>query len=106
ADRVPGLFINTLPVRLDTSRGGVLDTVRSMQAALAELLVHEHAPLALAQRMSGVAAEAPLFTALFNYRHSAGAADADMEVEGIEVLFAQERTNYPLTVSVDDTGDG
>ncbi|WP_051850806.1 non-ribosomal peptide synthetase [Streptomyces griseofuscus] len=56
--------------------------------------------------MSGVAAEAPLFTALFNYRHSVGAADAGMEVEGIEVLFAQERTNYPLTVSVDDTGDG
>ncbi|MGW3313860.1 amino acid adenylation domain-containing protein, partial [Streptomyces sp. NPDC001073] len=106
ADRVPGLFINTLPVRLDTSGSGVLDAVRSMQADLAELLVHEHAPLALAQRMSGVAAEAPLFTALFNYRHSAGAADADMEVEGIEVLFAQERTNYPLTVSVDDTGDG
>ncbi|MFF5435825.1 amino acid adenylation domain-containing protein, partial [Streptomyces griseofuscus] len=106
ADRIPGLFINTLPVRLDTGRGGVLDAVRSMQGDLAELLVHEHAPLALAQRMSGVAAEAPLFTALFNYRHSVGAADAGMEVEGIEVLFAQERTNYPLTVSVDDTGDG
>ncbi|MFD8840648.1 non-ribosomal peptide synthetase, partial [Streptomyces griseofuscus] len=41
-----------------------------------------------------------------NYRHSAGATDAGMEVEGIEVLFAQERTNYPLTASVDDTGDG
>nr|WP_224328002.1 non-ribosomal peptide synthetase [Streptomyces olivaceus] len=106
ADRVPGLFINTLPVRLDTSGSGVLDAVRSMQADLAELLVHEHTPLALAQRMSGVAAEAPLFTALFNYRHSTGGAeDAGMEVEGIEVLFAQERTNYPLTVSVDDTGD-
>ncbi|MFF7192046.1 condensation domain-containing protein, partial [Streptomyces sp. NPDC008222] len=106
ADRVPGLFINTLPVRLDTSMRGVLDAVRCMQGDLAELLVHEHAPLALAQRMSGVPAEAPLFTALFNYRHSAGAADAGVEVEGIEVLFAQERTNYPLTVSVDDTGDG
>ncbi|CAL2059750.1 protein of unknown function [Streptomyces murinus] len=58
ADRIPGLFINTLPVRLDTGRGGVLDAVRSMQGDLAELLVHEHAPLALAQRMSGVAAEA------------------------------------------------
>ncbi|MEU5668515.1 AMP-binding protein, partial [Streptomyces longwoodensis] len=106
ADRIPGLFINTLPVRLDTGRGGVLDAVRSMQGDLAELLVHEHAPLALAQRMSGVAAEAPLFTALFNYRHSAGETDAGMEVEGIEILFAQERTNYPLAVSVDDTGDG
>ncbi|MFF7400486.1 amino acid adenylation domain-containing protein [Streptomyces murinus] len=106
ADRIPGLFINTLPVRLDTGRGGVLDAVRSMQGDLAELLVHEHAPLALAQRVSGVAAEAPLFTALLNYRHSAGETDAGMEVEGIEVLFAQERTNYPLTVSVDDTGDG
>ncbi|MEW2625172.1 amino acid adenylation domain-containing protein [Streptomyces sp. NPDC048106] len=106
ADRIPGLFINTLPVRLDTGATGVLDAVRSMQSDLAELLVHEHAPLALAQRMSGVAAEAPLFTALLNYRHTAGATDADMEVGGIEVLFAQERTNYPLTVSVDDTGDG
>ncbi|MEW2626428.1 AMP-binding protein, partial [Streptomyces sp. NPDC048106] len=106
ADRIPGLFINTLPVRLDTSRGGVLDAVHSMQGDLAELLVHEHAPLALAQRMSGVSAEAPLFTALFNYRHSVGESDAAMEVEGIEILFAQERTNYPLAVSVDDTGDG
>ncbi|MFE2196479.1 condensation domain-containing protein, partial [Streptomyces olivaceus] len=35
ADRVPGLFINTLPVRLDTSGSGVLDAVRSMQADLA-----------------------------------------------------------------------
>ncbi|CAL2059708.1 protein of unknown function [Streptomyces murinus] len=53
-----------------------------------------------------MSAEAPLFTALFNYRHSAGETDAGMEVEGIEILFAQERTNYPLAVSVDDTGDG
>ncbi|MFB7446306.1 amino acid adenylation domain-containing protein [Streptomyces mirabilis] len=103
ADRIPGLFINTLPVRLDTSNN-LGDAIRRTQADLAELLVHEHAPLASAQRMSAVPTEAPLFTALFNYRHSAAGTGAD--VEGIEILFAQERTNYPLTVTVDDTGDG
>ncbi|WP_158973370.1 non-ribosomal peptide synthetase [Streptomyces griseus] len=103
ADRIPGLFINTLPVRLDTSNN-LGEAIKSTQANLAELLVHEHAPLALVQRMSGVPAEAPLFTALFNYRHST--VDTDTEADGIEILFAQERTNYPLTVTVDDTGDG
>ncbi|WP_457784530.1 amino acid adenylation domain-containing protein, partial [Streptomyces olivaceus] len=103
ADRIPGLFINTLPVRLDTSKK-LGDAIKTTQADLAELLVHEHAPLALAQRMSAVPAGGPLFTALFNYRHSA--ADTDVEVGGIEILFAQERTNYPVTVTVDDTSDG
>ena len=55
------------------------------------------------------AGEAPLFSALLNYRHSQGPqahAEEWTGWEGIEVLGGEERTNYPLTLSVDDLGDG
>ena len=71
ADRAVGLFINTLPVRVPAGDEGAEASVRRTHGLLAELLRHEHASLALAQRCSGVPAPAPLFTALLNYRHSA-----------------------------------
>src|SRR6185436_10189552 len=63
------------------------------------------APLALARRCSAVPAQAPLFSALLNYRHSRDAAQTPAW-EGIETLYGEERTNYPLTLSVDDLGEG
>ncbi|WP_342213962.1 AMP-binding protein, partial [Rhizobium favelukesii] len=102
-----GLFINTLPVRLDLDGTGAEASVRATHARLSELLSHEHASLALAQRCSGVAA--PLFSALLNYRHNTPAALAGSGAEdglsGIEWLGAEERTNYPLTLSVEDYGE-
>ena len=68
-----GLFINTLPVRIRTGEESVEASVRQTHTQLAELLRHEHASLALAQRCSAVPAPTPLFSALLNYRHSAGA---------------------------------
>ncbi|MFF7635318.1 amino acid adenylation domain-containing protein [Kitasatospora sp. NPDC008050] len=105
SDRVPGLFINTLPVRVPTAGVSVLDATLAMRGRLAGLLVHEHAPLALAQRASGIGGGAPLFTALLNYRHSS-AAVPDADPNGVEVLHSHERTNYPVTVSIDDLGTG
>ncbi len=70
ADRVMGLFINTLPIRIPVGEEGVEAAVRRTHALLAELLRHEHASLALAQRCSAVPAPAPLFSALLNYRHN------------------------------------
>ncbi|MFN9622268.1 MAG: non-ribosomal peptide synthetase, partial [Cyanobacteriota bacterium] len=108
ADRVPGLFINTLPVRIEAGEEGVEAAVRRTHRTLASLLRHEHASLALAQRCSGVTAPAPLFSALFNYRHTpeAEGGSANGLWEGIELLKAEERTNYPFGVSVDDLGEG
>ncbi|MEU6452756.1 condensation domain-containing protein, partial [Streptomyces sp. NPDC046979] len=104
AERIPGPFINTLPVRVDVAALDVVGAVRAMQGQLAGLLVHEHAPLALAQSVSGVPASAPLFTSLFNYRHDGRSVRGG--AAGVELLFARERTNYPLAVAVDDLGFG
>src|SRR5262245_22647544 len=111
SDRGMGLFINTLPVRIGTGAEGVEASVRRTHALLAELMRHEHASLALAQRCSAVKAPSPLFTSLLNYRHSMGAAKPVSPQEqqvwkGTEWLRVEERTNYPLILSVDDLGNG
>ncbi|WP_438943876.1 condensation domain-containing protein, partial [Pseudomonas sp. N8] len=109
ADRALGMFINTLPLRVEVGTQGVREGVKATHARLTGLLGHEHASLALAQRCSGVVAPMPLFSALLNYRHSAGLASSSQALagwEGIETLSNEERTNYPLTLSVDDLGEG
>ena len=74
-DRALGIFINTLPLRVDVdAHRTCAPAVKATHARLTTLLRHEHAPLALAQRCSGVVAPTPLFSALLNYRHSAPAA--------------------------------
>ncbi|MBP2838425.1 hypothetical protein, partial [Dickeya parazeae] len=66
----------------------------------------EHASLADVQQYSGVDAQSPLFTSLLNYRYNGGSEQTAVqtELDGIEVLFSQERTNYPVNVSVNDQG--
>ncbi len=103
ADRVVGMFINTLPIRLTVDAAGVKQSVIHTHQVLAELMAHEHAPLALAQRCSRVPAPAPLFSSLFNYRHNV-AREGEAEWPGVEMLNSAERTNYPLAMAVDDSG--
>ncbi|MEN1836363.1 amino acid adenylation domain-containing protein [Pseudomonas lijiangensis] len=108
ADRALGMFINTLPIRVELGQQTVAQAVRQVHVRLSGLLEHEHAPLALAQRCSGVAAPAPLFGALLNFRHSAAddSAQAHTAWQGIQGLEAHEHTAYPLSLAVDDTGAG
>ncbi|KGV92886.1 non-ribosomal peptide synthetase [Burkholderia pseudomallei] len=102
SDRSLGLFINTLPVRMRVAQTGVEASVKETHAQLAELMRHEHAPLVLAQRCSGVPAQTPLFTSLLNYRYSKPKVAAAHIADGIELLDGHERTSYPLSMTVDD----
>jgi amino acid adenylation domain-containing protein len=107
AQRVLGMFINTLPLRLQLQGVTAKDLVEQAQRELVELLSHEQASLAVARRCSGVVGSTPLFSALLNYRHSVPNPEADWNgADGIQVVAAQERTNYPIMLSIDDLGDG
>ncbi|WP_228864668.1 non-ribosomal peptide synthetase [Xenorhabdus sp. PB30.3] len=106
ADQVMGMFINTLPIRISLSTQNVREAVLTTSRDLAALLEHEQAPLALAQRCSGVMPPLPLFNVLFNYRHSPSDTGDNSGWIGMRVLVSEERTNYPITLSVDDHGDG
>jgi len=110
ADQAVGMFINTLPIRVSLRGRTVREILGITHRNLNELLMHEQASLALAQRCSAVPASTPLFTALINYRHSnmivASDQSALLEWEGMRVISSEERSNYPLTLSVDDLGQG
>ena len=103
AERALGMFINTLPLRVRSGIGSVEDGVRETQAQLAALVRHEQASLALAQRCSGVPAGSLLCPSLLNFRHG---APASAPASGLQVLEVHERTDFPVTICVDDLGDG
>ncbi|MDX7998135.1 amino acid adenylation domain-containing protein [Xenorhabdus sp. Reich] len=104
-ERHLGLFINTLPVRIRLAGNSAQETVQATYQNLIQLLEHEQAPLALAQQCSGVKAPLPLFNSLLNYRHTQPDA-IHTAWEGIRLITAYERTNYPLYSAVDDLGKG
>jgi natural product biosynthesis luciferase-like monooxygenase protein/amino acid adenylation domain-containing protein len=109
ADVVLGMFINTLPVRVRIGERVLREVVETTYAQLSALLTHEQATLALIQRCSKVPVSAPLFTALFNYRHTkdhAGDSERAILWDGVSALGSVERTNYPISISVDDLGQG
>ncbi|MDT4291637.1 amino acid adenylation domain-containing protein [Methylomonas sp. MO1] len=107
-ERTVGMFINTLPLRISVGNVSVGKALADTQRQLTGLIEHEQASLALAQRCSGLDSGLPLFTSLLNYRHSLRDDDnIGNSWPGMRVVAGgEERTNYPMTLSVDDFGDG
>jgi amino acid adenylation domain-containing protein len=104
AQRIMGMFINTLPLRLRLQGLAAIELIRHTQREIVELLGHEQASLAVAQRCSGVARSAPLFSGILNYRHSA--LDWSRSPLLPPVLIATRGwTNYPVMLSVDERAE-
>lgn len=107
SEQIMGPCINTLPLRLDLGNVDVAEGVLQTHKRLSALLKHEHATLSLAQQGSGITAPTPLFSSVFNYRHNRP-SDIDVlgDIKFDDVIWHgfEERTHYPLTVSVDDSG--
>ncbi len=106
-------IINTLPLRLSlagrSAARSAAVALRETHASLSGLLRHEHASLTRVQNLSSVPAGVPLFSTLFNYRHDPNRVSSSDQVEllpGVRLLRGEERTNYPLSLSVDDLGAG
>jgi len=106
--RMLGLHINTLPLRLRLRGVTAKELLEQTQRELVELLDHEQASLAVAQRCSSVAGTAPLFTALLNYRHVTLPLETGQPslASGVQVLASLEWTNYPIVLSVGDLSSG
>jgi amino acid adenylation domain-containing protein/non-ribosomal peptide synthase protein (TIGR01720 family) len=103
-DSMVGLFINTLPARVEVPAGaGLCDWLRGLQERQLEMRQYESTPLVRIQGWSEVPARAPLFESILvfeNYPMEAELAEGSAGF-GVEAGTTLSRTNYPLSLMAD-----
>jgi amino acid adenylation domain-containing protein/non-ribosomal peptide synthase protein (TIGR01720 family) len=106
-DSMLGIFINTLPVRVETVADmPLLDWLRGLQGRQAEAREFEYSPLVQVQGWSEVPRGQPLFqslTAFENYPVDESIGGGQTFSLRVEQVDFPEETNYPLTLM---TGPG
>lgn len=103
-EEIVGLFINTLPCRLQV-RGGekVRSFLQAVQARVAEMQDHSFLSLAELQRLSAVPAGEALFDTLLVVQNLPGGERAPSELE-VSADPVPARTDYALTAIVEAAG--
>ena len=106
-EQMVGLFINTLPLRVEIESGAELGLwLQRLQAEQAEMRQYEYSPLVEVQGWSEVERGVGLFETLLAFENYPVAPvitnGNETAVGSLSVAGAQsiERTNYPLTVMV------
>ncbi len=102
-DSMVGLFINTLPIRVQvTGKAELLPWLKHLQTQQFEQEQYAYYSLAEIQRLSDIPPGMPLFESLLvfeNYPIDSSATESKKTLE-ISHIYCFERTNYPLTVVV------
>ena len=101
--RIPGMFINTLPVRVTIDPDvPVREWLRQLQDQLVELREYEYSPLAQVHGWSQVPRSVPLFDVVVTFQNFP--VDKTLIEEAarngleIDVVLSQEQSTAPLTV--------
>ncbi|HYH45088.1 MAG TPA: amino acid adenylation domain-containing protein, partial [Thermoanaerobaculia bacterium] len=100
-EKMLGVFINSLPVRLPVASDRPLQPwLAELRDRLAELRRHEHTPLTQVQEWSGVPRDLPLFESLVVFQNYPVEPAAAARREGLRVeeMEAIGRANFPLTL--------
>ncbi|MBE9066937.1 amino acid adenylation domain-containing protein [Leptolyngbya cf. ectocarpi LEGE 11479] len=95
-----GMFINTLPVRVDiVSEQPLVDWLQDRQRQLLELRQYEATALTDIQRWSDFPKGSPLFESIVVFENYPTAAVTDLGFETHEIRYL-EQSNYPLALLV------
>ena len=103
AEKMVGLFINTLPVRVTiTSDLDIMTWLQAIQTQQSEARQYEYSPLNQIQRWSDVPNGSSLFESLVvceNYRVAPAEhpSQENLEIESVDIV---QNNNYPLTLRV------
>jgi amino acid adenylation domain-containing protein/thioester reductase-like protein len=101
AESMVGLFINTLPLRIQVSSNtSALALLKQIQAQQSEISQYEYSPLVQVQGWSEVPRGMSLFDSILVFENYP-VDTAKRQIDNLEILnvVADERTNYPLTVT-------
>jgi amino acid adenylation domain-containing protein/non-ribosomal peptide synthase protein (TIGR01720 family) len=96
-----GLFINTLPVRVQIGDSdNVVPWLRGIQARQSALREYQYTPLVQVQRWSTVPRGVPLFDSILVFENYPSGPDQDHTGATLQIGDVRfgEQTNYPLTI--------
>lgn len=103
-DSTLGVIINTLPIRVKLAHQSVAEVVCQINDGLRRLLPFEQVPLFEVKKYTQVAANEPLFNSILNFRHSPEDAEEPLSSGDFSIVETEQRTNFPVTIDVDDAG--